>query len=45
MEYVCLQCRKDVTDENLNKRIRCPFCGSKILLKKSTNVERKVKAL
>lgn len=45
MGYVCLRCRKTIEPEVLKKRIRCPFCGSKILLKKTTDIERKVKAL
>lgn len=45
MEYICFQCKKSIDFETVAKRIRCPFCGSKILLKKITNVERKVKAL
>lgn len=45
MEYVCFKCRKVVEYENVKKRIRCPFCGSKILLKKTTGIERKVKAI
>jgi DNA-directed RNA polymerase subunit RPC12/RpoP len=45
MDYVCLQCRKIIEPEHLRKRIRCPYCGSKILLKKTTGIERKIKAL
>ncbi|VVB76140.1 DNA-directed RNA polymerase subunit P [Candidatus Tiddalikarchaeum anstoanum] len=45
MEYICFQCKKNVDPEQVDKRIRCPFCGSKIILKKITNIERKVKAL
>ena len=45
MDYVCLQCNKKIERETLSKRIRCPFCGSKILLKRSEGIVRKVKAL
>lgn len=43
MEYKCFQCDKKVSDEYLRKKIRCPYCGSKILFKSRT-VATKVKA-
>ncbi|HIG96004.1 TPA: DNA-directed RNA polymerase subunit P [Candidatus Woesearchaeota archaeon] len=33
MEYKCFSCDHKVGDEYLKKRIRCPYCGSKILFK------------
>jgi len=42
--YKCLNCGKDVSLEELKKRVRCPYCGYRILLKKQTGIERKVKA-
>ena len=45
MAYSCLVCKKVVDNESVKKRIRCPFCGSKILVKKSVSVDRKLKAL
>jgi DNA-directed RNA polymerase subunit RPC12/RpoP len=47
MSYTCLDCKKEVDsdNENVKKRIRCPFCGSKILLKNPVNIDRKLKAL
>ena len=44
MEYICYSCSKEVTDEDITKRIRCPYCGGKILFKKRPEVVKKVKA-
>lgn len=42
--YVCLRCGKDIKlDENFRK-IRCPFCGYKVLTKKRGEIVRTVKA-
>jgi len=32
-EYKCFECNKKVDKEYLRKRIRCPYCGSKMLFK------------
>ena len=32
-EYKCFDCNKRVAVDYLRKRIRCPYCGSKILFK------------
>jgi len=34
--YNCLECQKEVKHELVKKRVRCPFCGSKILYKPRT---------
>lgn len=31
--YNCLECQKEVPFETVKKRVRCPYCGSKILYK------------
>ncbi len=31
--YKCLNCNKNVSQDYLRKKIRCPYCGSKILFK------------
>lgn len=31
--YKCIECQKEVQHELVRKRVRCPFCGSKILYK------------
>jgi len=42
--YKCFNCDKIVKDEFVKKRVRCPYCGSKILFKpRVTN--SKVKAV
>jgi DNA-directed RNA polymerase subunit RPC12/RpoP len=32
-KYKCFVCDKEVGDEYLRKRIRCPYCGNKMLFK------------
>ena len=34
--YKCFDCEKVINDEYVKKKIRCPFCGSKILYKPRT---------
>ncbi|MFH1316599.1 MAG: DNA-directed RNA polymerase subunit P [Candidatus Woesearchaeota archaeon] len=42
--YKCFVCNKKVGTDILRKRVRCPYCGSKMLFKpRSTNT--KVKAI
>jgi len=41
--YKCFECNKDIADRYLEKRIRCPYCGSKIIFKARNNIT-KVKA-
>ena len=33
VNYLCLECQKEIPHDTVKKRIRCPFCGSKILYK------------
>ncbi len=42
-EYKCFDCNKKVSMDYLRKRIRCPYCGSKILFK-PRGVNTKIKA-
>jgi DNA-directed RNA polymerase subunit P len=44
MKYVCGACAKEVTADEIKKRIRCPYCGNKVLFKKRPNITKKVKA-
>ena len=39
----CFNCNKRVSPEYLRKKIRCPYCGSKMLFK-PRSVSTKVKA-
>ena len=43
VEYKCFDCNKKIPQNLLRRRIRCPYCGSKILFKSRT-VATKVKA-
>jgi len=31
--YKCFNCGKEIESDMIRKRIRCPFCGGKILFK------------
>ena len=42
-KYKCFDCNKQVSQEYLGKKIRCPYCGSKILFK-PRSVMTKLKA-
>ncbi|MCP3682915.1 MAG: DNA-directed RNA polymerase subunit P [bacterium] len=33
VEYKCFDCNKKVSTDYLRKKVRCPYCGSKILFK------------
>jgi len=33
MKYKCLNCGKEVNIDSLNRKIRCPYCGGRILYK------------
>jgi len=35
--YKCFVCGKIIKQDYIRKRIRCPYCGSKILFKPRTN--------
>ena len=42
VNYKCLSCNKRVSVDYLKKKVRCPYCGSKVLFKPrsvSTNVK------
>ncbi|MFH0836653.1 MAG: DNA-directed RNA polymerase subunit P [Candidatus Aenigmatarchaeota archaeon] len=41
MEYRCLKCKKLFSFED---RIRCPFCGFRVLVKARVPIIKKVKA-
>ena len=43
VSYKCFNCNKKVSAEYLRKRVRCPYCGSKMLFKQRS-VLTKVKA-
>ncbi|HLD88723.1 MAG TPA: DNA-directed RNA polymerase subunit P [Candidatus Nanoarchaeia archaeon] len=43
MPYKCFYCNKDIDSSYTTKKVRCPYCGSKILFK-PRNTITKVKA-
>lgn len=43
VEYKCFDCNKKVSIEYIRKKVRCPYCGSKMLFKPRL-VSTKVKA-
>ncbi len=42
--YVCMRCGKNVELDEDFKKIRCPFCGYKVLMKKRSGAVKTVKA-
>ncbi len=42
--YKCFNCNKIIKEEYVKKKVRCPYCGSKILYKPRT-VATTVKAI
>ena len=43
VEYKCFYCNKKVSVDYLRKKVRCPYCGSKILFKPRRTIT-KIKA-
>lgn len=43
VEYKCFMCGKKIKADLLKKKIRCQYCGSKIIYKQRT-ISTKVKA-
>lgn len=43
MDYKCFNCEKEISSDYLRKKVRCPYCGSRILYKPRSTVT-KVKA-
>ena len=33
VSYKCLTCNKKVSDTMMGRRVRCPYCGGKMLFK------------
>lgn len=44
MVYKCFQCKREIDSKRIERRIICPFCGSRILTKTRPTVIKKVKA-
>lgn len=43
VSYKCFNCNREVKSDYVKKKIRCPYCGSKVLFK-VRSVPAKVKA-
>ena len=44
VSYICANCSKDVQKELVTRKIRCRYCGSKVLKKKGTITLDPIKA-
>ncbi|MCD4759515.1 DNA-directed RNA polymerase subunit P [archaeon] len=44
VKYKCFNCGKEIDDKTVKRRVRCIYCGSKILFKPRM-VKTKVKAV
>lgn len=44
VDYVCLNCGKEVNKALVERKIRCPYCGAKALEKKSNRILDPIKA-
>ena len=42
--YKCLSCKKEIEAEELRVKIRCPYCGFRILMKERPKVVKKIMA-
>ena len=38
--YKCFSCGKELKPEQIKKRVRCLYCGSRIVFKSRTNVTK-----
>jgi len=43
VDYKCFSCSKTVADTYIKKKVRCPYCGSRLIFKPRTSIT-KVKA-
>ncbi len=43
-EYKCFECGKEVKQDYVKKKIRCPYCGYKVLYK-ARSIATKVRAI
>ncbi len=45
MTYKCFNCKDEIPEKLIERRIICPSCGSRILIKTRPEIIKKVKAL
>ncbi len=43
-KYMCFFCGKEIDEEDIQHKIRCPYCGGRIIFKKRPEITKKVKA-
>lgn len=43
VSYKCFNCAKEVKSDYLRKKVRCPYCGSKMLYK-TRSTQKTIKA-
>ena len=36
-EYKCFSCNKEISEQHIRKKVRCIYCGSKIIFKPRTH--------
>jgi DNA-directed RNA polymerase subunit RPC12/RpoP len=39
-KYTCFSCSKKISKDMMGKRVRCPYCGSKILYKSRSKITK-----
>jgi hypothetical protein len=44
-QYICINCKRIIDGETALKKVKCIYCGSKILVKLRANTIKKIKAL
>jgi DNA-directed RNA polymerase subunit RPC12/RpoP len=44
VKYTCFACSKKISEDMMGKRVRCPYCGGKVLYK-SRGSSTKIKAI
>lgn len=44
VKYTCFLCSKKISEDMMGRRVRCPYCGSKVLYK-TRSAHTKVKAI
>ncbi|NIM47378.1 MAG: DNA-directed RNA polymerase subunit P [Candidatus Aenigmarchaeota archaeon] len=42
--YKCLNCGKSIEKEQVRDKIRCPYCGYRVVIKETPKTIKKVKA-
>ncbi len=42
--FRCLNCQKSIKDETLKEKIRCPYCGYRVMIRERAKTVVKVKA-